>query len=201
MNKPARGRPPQYDRDEALRAAMETFHKQGFAGTSLDDLAGAMHMSRPSMYNAFGNKAALYRHSLDYFIDQIRAAARSRLDAEPALAPALAAFYGAALDVYFEQDPSLGCFVFCTAPAEAIAHPEVADVMRAVISEIDDALARRFQRAREAGQLPADRDCREMARLAQSVLHGLALRARAGASRRTLNRMVKSAVTMLCAGT
>ncbi|MGH9889647.1 MAG: helix-turn-helix domain-containing protein, partial [bacterium] len=55
------GRPRLFDADAALEGAMRLFWSRGFAATSLDDLAHAMDMNRPSMANAFGDKEAIYR--------------------------------------------------------------------------------------------------------------------------------------------
>jgi hypothetical protein len=55
-----RGRPRAYDPDTALAAAADVFWKKGYDGTSLDDLAAATGMNRPSLYAAFGDKHDLY---------------------------------------------------------------------------------------------------------------------------------------------
>ena len=94
-------------------------------------------------------------------------------------------------------EPRRGCFVFCTAPAEAASDPDVAATMSRTISEVDAALRARFQRAREEGEIGDDKDPLVMAQLAQSVLHGLALRARSGASRASLRRFIAGAVNTL----
>lgn len=193
---PRRGRPRQYDPDAALEAALHRFWARGFTATSLDDLAAATGMNRPSLYAAFGDKEALYRRALARFAAGVRAEVAHAL-AAPRLADALAAFYRGALDVYCAADPPLGCFVLCTAAVEAPAHPEVRADLAAVIDEIDAVLARRFEAARRAGELPAEAEPRTLARLAQAVLHSLALRARAGASRASLARIAHSAASRL----
>jgi AcrR family transcriptional regulator len=200
MEKRARGRPKAYDREAALQSALETFHTKGYAATSLDDLAAAMGMNRSSLYNAFGNKESLYHQTLAHFTDQLRTISNAPLFAEPELKKALEGFYMAALDVYLRDEPPLGCFMFCTAPAEAVTHPDIAGDMRQMLVEIDRALERRFAQAQQDGEFPSEADCHDVAKLAQAVLHSLALRARAGESRRSLNRMVKSAIGLLCAG-
>lgn len=193
-----RGRPRQYDRVEALQSALRTFHEHGYAGTSLDDLAAAMKMNRPSMYNAFGNKEALYRSSLELFIDAMTSASRITLASSPILAESLVAFYAAALDVYFNEEPARGCFVFCTAPAEAMTHPEIAKDLGEIIVKIDRVLEERFVQGQSDGQLAPTLTPTLAAQVAQAVLHTLALRARAGESRRSLNKFVRSIVAQWC---
>ncbi len=197
MSESRRGRPRKYDPDTALAAATAVFHSRGYSAASLDDLAAEMNMTRPSLYNAFGDKASLYQHALDSFIKKMRASAETSLNERDRLEDALRAFYTSALDNYLDDDDRRGCFVFCTAPAEAASDPEVAATMSRTISEVDAALRERFQRARDEGEISADKDPLLMAQLAQSVLHGLALRARSGASRAALRRFIAGAVKML----
>jgi AcrR family transcriptional regulator len=187
----ARGRPPQYDCEAALNAAMQTFWQHGYSATSLDDLARAMAMNRPSIYNAFGDKAALYAATLEHFIADLRDEVGRLVLAEPDLERALCNLYLGALAVYFAAEPARGCFVFCTAPVEAIEHPEIRALVGALLAELDDLLARKFRDARQAGAWTADGEPRQAARMAQAVLHSIALRARAGESRATLERFAR----------
>jgi AcrR family transcriptional regulator len=197
MTETRRGRPRKYDPETALAAATAVFHSRGYSAASLDDLAAEMKMTRPSLYNAFGDKASLYQHALDNFIEKMRAGAKAALNGQDRIVPALNAFYNSALDIYLDDDNRRGCFVFCTAPAEAASDPDVAATMSRTISEVDAALRLRFQRARDEGEIGDDKDPLLLAQIAQSVLHGLALRARAGASRAQLRRFISGAVKTL----
>ncbi|MGE5163663.1 MAG: helix-turn-helix domain-containing protein, partial [Sphingobacteriales bacterium] len=51
-----RGRPRAYNPDTALARAADVFWRNGYDGTSLDDLVAATGMNRPSLYAAFGDK-------------------------------------------------------------------------------------------------------------------------------------------------
>jgi len=176
---------------------VQTFWTRGYSATTLDDLVAATGMNRPSIYNAFGDKESVYRLALEQFIGGLRAVIAERVSAEPDLAKALAQLYEGALDVYFAQEPAPGCFVFCTAPAEALEHPEVRRVMRELLGELDALLTASFRAAQQAGRWSRDGDPQMAARLAQGVLHSIALRARAGESRADLARMAAAAVTWL----
>ena len=192
-----RGRPREFDADQALGNALFVFWTRGFAGTSLDDLADAMDMKRPSIYNAFGDKQSLYRAALDAFQTRLASGLES-LTPEDDLQTNLRRFFTRALDVYMSGDTPLGCFIFCTAPAEAIIHPEVrADILQ-ITNSTDKALKQFYECAQKAGRLPAHTDPTVAAQLTQAILHSLALRSRAGQSRATLNRMAKGAADMIC---
>src|SRR6478736_7773971 len=92
-----RGRPRQYDPEQALAKAAEAFWKHGYAATSLDDLVAATGMNRPSLYAAFGDKRDLYLKTLEYYRDESRALAREVLADNPPLRVFLKRFYDKAL--------------------------------------------------------------------------------------------------------
>jgi TetR/AcrR family transcriptional regulator, copper-responsive repressor len=193
------GRPREFDYDIALDAAMQLFWARGFSATSLDDLARAMQMKRPSMYNAFGDKKAIYRLALARFCDRLDAEIGEVLSAAD-LRDALTRFYDGALAVYFSAEPSPGCMMMCTAPVEALAHPDVRDDLRDLIRRVDAALESALERAQARGEVSMDCDRRAAAQLIQAVLHSLALRARAGESKRAMRRLIRFAIACVVDG-
>ncbi len=192
-----RGRPRKFDADEALGNALLVFWTRGFAGTSLDELAEAMAMKRPSIYNAFGDKESLYRAALEAFQCRLLTGLAT-LEDEDEPRKILERFFARALDVYTAGETPLGCFIFCTAPAEAITHPEVRTDIREITDTIDQSLKRFFDQAKDADRLPLHCDPLISAQVTQAVLHSLALRARAGQPRSTLNKLARGAAELVC---
>src|SRR5215216_7558256 len=66
-----RGRPRDFDVDEALDRALRVFWRKGYEGASLPELTRAMGINRPSLYAAFGNKEALFRKALDRYAEGV----------------------------------------------------------------------------------------------------------------------------------
>src|SRR5258708_7655688 len=62
-----RGRPRSFDRSAALECAMDLFWRQGYEATSLNDLTGAMGISPPSLYAAFGDKERLFLEAVERY--------------------------------------------------------------------------------------------------------------------------------------
>src|ERR1700692_295496 len=50
----------QFDEDALLEAALKTFWQNGFAATSMIDVAEATGVQRGSLYNAYGDKERLF---------------------------------------------------------------------------------------------------------------------------------------------
>jgi len=194
-----RGRPRGYEPDAALAQARAAFWDEGYSATSLDRLSAATGMNRPSLYGAFGDKRALYLKALEGYRALGRAAIAEALGGEHKLLEALARVYRSALDIYLSgEHGARGCFLIGTAATESIADKDVREIFAAGLHELDDALADRFRRARERGELAADIDPVERARLASAVLHTISIRARAGETRAALEKTVEHGVALLC---
>jgi AcrR family transcriptional regulator len=189
------GRPRAYDPDDALERAMATFWKDGYAGTSLDQLAEATAMNRPSLYAAFGDKHALYVETLRRYLSDARAASAELFAAGGPLRETLAGLYGLALDIYTEG--GRGCYSVGTAVTEALAHADVRALLYASMRYSDAAFTRLFEAARARGELDRQADPAALGQVAVAVLHTLALRSRAGASRAELEEVVASAIDVM----
>lgn len=196
--KPRRGRPPAYDRDKALAALRDAFWQAGFSATSLDELAAAAGMNRPSLYGAFGDKRAMYLAALGAFTAGMGKAVGQAL-AAPRLETALRDVYRTFIDIHLSgPDGPRGCFVMSTAPVEAPQDPAIREALAAVFSDLDAGLEARLRRAQTDGEIAEDADPALLAQVAAAVVHSLALRARAGASRDELEALADQAVRMVC---
>ena len=195
-----RGRPRAYDSTTVAVQIVDTFWRHGFAATSLDQLATATGLNRPSLYGAFGDKKQMYRRALELFAAQARAEIAQSL-AAPVLAEALHAFYKGAIAIYRSGSTGpRGCLFVCTATVEAVDDADIRGDVSRMLQTIDAALAARFAAAQAEGDLSSAIAPADLAGLASAVLHSLAVRARSGASRGQLERLADTAVAML-AGT
>ena len=61
-------RPREFDEDTVLEAVTQRFWNDGYEATSMRDLADRTGMTTPSLYNAFGDKRAIYRLVLDRYV-------------------------------------------------------------------------------------------------------------------------------------
>jgi AcrR family transcriptional regulator len=194
-----RGRPRAYEPDIALGKALDLFRRDGFSGTSLDDLSAATGMNRPSLYGAFGDKRELYIKTYQRYRADARAAMQDIFKVELPIRKRLARIYGVALDIYLAgEDGPRGCFTVMTAGSEAVADPEIRVMVLEGLSELDKAFAACFRMAQESGELPRSADPAALAQLASATIHTIAIRARARVARKELEAIVKSAVDLMC---
>lgn len=194
-----RGRPREYDPDRALASAEDTFWKRGYAGTSLDDLAAATGMNRPSLYAAFGDKRSLYLKTLEHYREQVRAKALELLADDPPLRVYLERFYATALDIYFGgSKPVRGCYSIGTAATEAAVDADVRNFLAQSIRATDAFLAGLIRQAQERQEIAADADPDALAHIATATLHTMAVRARAGHSRQELGKLAAAVIESIC---
>src|SRR5579872_975240 len=194
-----RGRPRAYDPDAALSRVMETFWKAGYAGTSLDDLAAATGMNRPSLYAAFGDKRSLYLKALRHYWRMSAAEMREVLTEERSLREALNEFYRRAVAIYCGvQGRPRGCFSVSTAPAAALEDEEIRIALAESVRRLDERLDALIRAAQGRGEIAATADPAALALLGTATLHTLAIRARAGAAAEELDGMARKAVGAMC---
>jgi AcrR family transcriptional regulator len=177
---------------------MAAFWDAGYAATSLDDLAAATGMNRPSLYGAFGDKRALYRQAIAAYRANARAKVAVALD-QPRLRDALGRVLAIALASYLEGDTApRGCFMIGTAVTEAVLDADVRADLLAGLRELDTAFEARIRRAQGDGEVPADADPVALSRLVSATLYFLSVRARAGEPRAMLDATVQANLDLIC---
>jgi len=78
------GRPREFDEADVLDNVMRLFWRQGYEGTSLQDILSATGLAKGSLYKAFGSKHNLYLKSLSRYealhVDTAVAALSANID-------------------------------------------------------------------------------------------------------------------------
>jgi AcrR family transcriptional regulator len=192
-----RGRPRSFDEDEVLEKARAVFWNLGYAATSLDDLAAATGLNRPSLYAAFGDKHALYMRALVRTRETARAAMRAMMAREGSLREVLRGLFAAAIDAYVSgAEGQRGCFIIGTAVTQAVGDPEARALAAGFVADEDAVFRERFQRS--ADELAPGIGAAGAAAIATATLHTLAIRARTGEDRAGLEAVADAAVDLIC---
>jgi len=191
----SKGRPREFDVDEALAAALRVFWSKGYEAASLTDLTEAMGITRPSLYAAFGNKEALFRKALDLYEREKLAYIGEALKAPTSRAVAERLLRGALAMQTSDCEPK-GCMrvltsVGCSPEAESIR----SDVMARRQSS-QRALCDRMSRAKEEGDLPEGTDVEGLCAYLAAVLGGMTIQAGSGASKAQLEGLVETTLRM-----
>lgn len=192
-----RGRPRGFDLREVQAATTSVFWEKGYAGASLDDLASAADVARPSLYAALGDKRSMYLGMLQRSEARISEEAARLLSSSLAVRAGLLAVYHRAIDIYLMGDAPRGCPALCTAPAEAFEDPDVRAALARLLERLDQIFQKRFTIALAAKEMPQGADPVALGALAAAVMQSLALRARAGASRAELIAFAAASAALL----
>lgn len=187
------GRPRAFDPGQALEAALTVFWRKGYDGASLTDLTGAMGVSRPSLYAAFGDKQSLFRQALARYLAGPAAYFDRALDA-PTAREAVERLLGGAVELGTDPMHPRGCLLVQGALSCSESAGGARDELASRRAAGQAAIRRRLRRAQVEGDLPADVDVGELARYVATVMQGLAVQAASGAGRAELRRVVARAL-------
>jgi AcrR family transcriptional regulator len=188
-----RGRPRQFDRDEALAKAVSLFWRHGYTSTSIAALTEAMAITAPSLYSAFGSKEQLFYEAVDRYADTHGAQLYAPLAAEGSTRDAIRALLHAAATSFSAKGNPAGCFLMAgTSHAADCAYIE--ETLKKRRKEKERAMQARIQSGIDNGELPASTNAAQLARYVHTVMQGMSMQARDGASRAALVAIAETAM-------
>ena len=158
-------RSKQFEPEQALSSAMSAFWRHGYEATSMEDLMDCMGIGRASIYNAFGNKRALFLSALEYYVCNGGALQGVRMPDSPRLAIVTA--FRTIVERAVTGESCDGCLVVNTALELAPHDDEIAQIVNGIFVQ-QEALFRTFlERAMACGEVPQTLD---PSRTAQALL-------------------------------
>jgi AcrR family transcriptional regulator len=181
------GRPRSFHREHALEAAMRVFWKRGYEGASLTELTQAMGINRPSLYAAFGDKAALFQEAVTRYGVGPGRYVRRALGQPTARLVAETLLRGAVANATDAANPG-GCLwvqgALATSPESEPIRGELATLRARGIAQVQA----RFDRALAEGDLPMGTDTEALTLYLISMMNGLSVQAAGGFNQDQLRR-------------
>jgi TetR/AcrR family transcriptional regulator, copper-responsive repressor len=179
-DKKATGRPWSFDRAEALETAMLLFWRHGYEGVSIAQLTGAMGVKPPSLYAAFGSKEQLYREALQHYANTMVDV--SSLETAATAKEGVRQVFREIAKAYTRPGYPRGCMVGVGSLRCGDENQIVVEETAALRKLSLQSFAERLERAKSEGELRADTDPQILAAYFASVVDGLSVQARDGAS-------------------
>jgi AcrR family transcriptional regulator len=189
----AAGRPRSFDTDKALDRAMHVFWRKGYDGTSLSDLTRAMRINAPSLYAAFGNKAALFGKVIDCYVAGPGRFIPKALEAPTARAVVEQLLKGVVGLQVAKNHPG-GCLLVQSAVSAGDKTSRVRKEVMTRLAMAEGAIRKRLERAKSEGDLPRHANPADLARFVMAVLDGIAVAGATGASRKQLQNIAELAL-------
>ena len=174
-----RGRPRAFDREAALAQATRLFWEKGYEATSIADLGQAMGIGSPSLYAAFGSKAALFTEAIQYYSRQYEHLVWSKFDAAMTAREAISSYLydsAVALSSGAGEAPR-GCMITLSMVGSE-GHAELGQIVAGARAQTLNRLESRLEQAVASGEIPSGVSVRGLARFVQSVQAGMSILAR-----------------------
>lgn len=189
-----RGRPRSFDRDAALEAAMKTFWQSGYEGASMAALTEAMGINSPSLYACFGSKENLFKEAVELYLATEDRKTRATLSEQTRARAAMQSMLRRAVANLADPAGCRGCLLVLGDSNAAPGHEGVHRYLAQRRKEIQAALEERLKRGIADGDLPPHADIEAIAAFYMTVMQGLSLRARDGASREAMLQVADAAM-------
>jgi TetR/AcrR family transcriptional repressor of nem operon len=186
----------EFDTNAAVDRAVETFWKNGYDGTGMQDLCTAMDLHSGSVYAAFGDKRGLFLAAMDRYIDTVSREAIERIGGAASGMAGIHAYFDYLIDAIVGGKRRWGCLVTNAVTELAQRDPEIAAKIAVHFGRVDAAFRSALARARTEGDLAKDVGPEKSAYLL-CVLQGLNVLAKTQPPRKVLREIVDTALAGL----
>ena len=187
----------EFDEVTALEAAVECFWHRGYEATSVRDLAAKMGLSAPSLYNAYGDKHALFVQALEHYLDHSARALIKQLESSLPPKQAIRRFIEEIIERSVNDRERRGCFLINSALEVAPHDRELGAFIADRLAEIEAFFYRSIKMAQADGAISRDRVAKDLARLLLGVFLGIRVLARSKPERALLQGVARPALALL----
>jgi TetR/AcrR family transcriptional repressor of nem operon len=170
-------RPREFDEEVVLEAAVECFWSQGYVATSVRDLVQTTGLTAASLYNAFGDKRALFRTALDQYVESSIGERIRRCEALPPR-EAISTFFHEILSRSLSDRKHKGCMLVNSALEIAPHDAEFRKVIARVLTRIEIFFLNCVEAGQAQGTINSSMEAQNLARHLLGVLMGVRVLAR-----------------------
>ncbi|WP_293029996.1 TetR/AcrR family transcriptional regulator [Pandoraea sp.] len=186
----------EFDKPEALAAAIEAIWHSGYHAVSTNDLIAEMGLAKSSLYNTFGSKHQLFLAALSHYADERAAQLAAALEE----GPALDTLRGLLNAIASSNDGGKGCLLVNSAIEVAPHDAEVAAAVQHGLEKMARVFAAFIRAAQARGEVGAHLDPQQTAISLITGIAGLRAMAKAGFRPAALRPFIDGLLLGLAAG-
>jgi len=189
-------RPREFDEATVLDAAMQCFWANGYEATSVKDLIERTGLTAASLYNAYGDKRAMFRTALDHYIEKSIGA---RLQRSESLPPrdALRAFFDDILHRSLSDRQRKGCMIVNSALEMAPHDKEFRETIVETLGRLEAFFLNCVERGQADGTITSAVPAAGLAQHLLGMLMGVRVLARVRPERSLLEGVINTALAFL----
>lgn len=190
-------RKKEFDQEQALDRAMQTFWLKGYEATSVQDLVEQMGINRGSLYDTFGDKRSLFLAALAFYDERVMSTVLQDLDHPESPKAAIVEYLQAFVQRAGTDLQGRGCLVTNSAVELSPHDPQIKARVAANLNRVESALYRVIRQAQQVGEISHDKDPRALARFLLNTLQGLRVIAKVDPDPDRLQDIVSMALSIL----
>jgi TetR/AcrR family transcriptional regulator, transcriptional repressor for nem operon len=189
-------RPREFDEEVVLDAVVQCFWARGYESTSVKDLMGRTGLTAASLYNAYGDKRAVFRTALDHYIES---SIEERIRRCEALPPrdAIRSFFDDILRRSLSDRQRKGCMLVNSALEMGPHDPEFRETIAGTLKRIESFFLARVKKGQADGTITSSRSAVGLAQHLLGVLVGVRVLARVRPERSLLEGVISAALASL----
>ena len=186
-----------FDPSTALSRAVDLFSSKGYSETSMDDIVRATGVSRYGIYGTFGNKRELFEQALDRYAESMGKQSYLRLLEPDASLDHIRLIFDERIEAMCSSSENKGCLFVHTAMELAPHDHEIQGVLQKFMKRMSKAFSIGLEAAKERHEVKEDLDVRSAGEFLTGAMFGLAVLARSGFPRTTLDSFVDNTMASL----
>ena len=169
----------QFDVEEALDRALETFWEHGYKATSMCTLLEGMGIQKGSFYATFSSKHEVFLNAMRRYVDRGFGELKAALHGLPPR-EAIGAMFENIAAKCTGKGRDKGCLVINTALELAPSDDDVGQLVRQALTRHEKILAELVRDGQKTGEIGATGEPRQIAKALLGLIIGMRVYARAG---------------------
>ena len=186
-----------FDPSTALSRAVDLFSSKGYSKTSMDDIVQATGVSRYGIYGTFGNKRELFEQALERYAESMGKQSYLRLLEPDASLAHIRQIFDDRVEATCSSSENRGCLFVHTAMELAPHDHEIQGVLQKFMKRMSKAFSIGLESAKERGDVKEELDVGSAGEFLTGAMFGLAVLARSGFSRASLDKFVDNTMASL----